>query len=294
MNNGKRTLNYTLNQTKRIFLMTNQLEDYKFKEIPDVYDWSNILNDLDFDRINEKRLLKGFDSLTLYLNDVINGGFCHYCGIPAISKEELVEHIKKTNDELTPADLFLIALHEKEEKNGIIIKESDIYKKACVNKDVYSRFINMRYKPYHPSKATVICLALALELPPHQFQKFINTAGYCMQNNDNADKIIMYCVNKGFYDVLVINDRLCEICGENNALVKPPREEKVKKKKTKIKKEPLTQEQKIVAFCQKNAIDILHTPEGEMTVRNGKLVYVDEKKNIDNSKLVAKKSPRTI
>ncbi len=277
MANSKRKVKFLLHDDSGVLLeaLCNQLKNYFFEEITGVYTWDNILNDLDFDRINSSIPAKGFDSLALYLNQVREGP-CFYHGIPSITKEALIEHIKKTNDELNAADLFLILLHDKEEKRGTTIKDSVIYKKACINRDVYSRFINMRFNKYQPSRTTMICLALALELPTIQFQKFMNTAGYYMRNNNKPERVIMYCVENSFYDVLQINKWICELYGENNALVKPPREEKVKLNT----KKPQTQEQQLAAFCVNNGIDVLHTAEGDKIECKGKLVNI----NVDKRK----------
>ena len=278
MNCKKGTMKYKLNNVDGISLelLRKQLQHFSFEEITSVYDWNTILKDLDFDKINASIAVKGYDSLALYLDWIAAGGFCHFSGIPTISKEELVKQIKIANDELTVADLFLILLQKKEEKTNKIIKDTDIYKTACVNKDVYSRFINMRFHEYHPSKSTLICLALALELTVDEFQNFMNTAGYYMKKNNEVDSLILFFVENDFYDVLKINEWICELCGKNKAIVKPPREEKPKDKHK-------TWEQNMVDFCEKYGVDVLHTDKGDMTVINGKLKLINQKKIIETA-----------
>ena len=87
-------------------------------------------------------------------------------------------------------------------------KDSEIYKKANLSKQHFSK---IRNNPrYQPTKATAIALALALELDLKATRDLIGRAGYALTNSSKFDLIIRYFIEQGNYNVVEINMALYE------------------------------------------------------------------------------------
>ena len=87
-------------------------------------------------------------------------------------------------------------------------KDSEIYKKANLSKQHFSK---IRNNPgYKPTKQTAIALALALELDLPQTKDLIGRAGYALSNSSKFDLIIRYFIEQKNYNVVEINITLYE------------------------------------------------------------------------------------
>ena len=87
-------------------------------------------------------------------------------------------------------------------------KDSEIYKKANLSKQHFSK---IRNNPgYKPTKQTAIALALALELNLDQTKDLIGRAGYALSNSSKFDLIIRYFIEQKKYNVVEINMTLYE------------------------------------------------------------------------------------
>ena len=87
-------------------------------------------------------------------------------------------------------------------------KDSEIYKKALLSKQHFSK---IRNNPnYKPTKPTAIALALALELNLEETKDLIGRAGYALTNSSKFDLIIRYFIEQGNYNVVEINIALYE------------------------------------------------------------------------------------
>ena len=87
-------------------------------------------------------------------------------------------------------------------------KDSEIYKKANLTKQHFSKIRNN--PDYKPTKQTAIALALALELDLEQTKDLIGRAGYALNNSSKFDLIIRYFIEQGNYNVIEINMALYE------------------------------------------------------------------------------------
>ena len=87
-------------------------------------------------------------------------------------------------------------------------KDSEIYKKANLSKQHFSKIRNN--PDYKPTKQTAIALALALELDLDQTWDLIGRAGYALSNSSKFDLIIRYFIEQGNYNVVEINMALYE------------------------------------------------------------------------------------
>ena len=85
-------------------------------------------------------------------------------------------------------------------------KDSDIYKKANVDRKLFSKIRNN--PDYKPSKATAIAFAIALELNLEETKDFIARAGFALPHSSKFDIIIEYFILNGNYDMFEINETL--------------------------------------------------------------------------------------
>jgi len=92
---------------------------------------------------------------------------------------------------------FAHALDQKRKEKGLT--PAELYKRANVDRRQYSRFMGPEGR--HPSKNTVISFALALRLERQEFDEFLQTAGYSLSNTSSRDVCIMFCLERGYYDI---------------------------------------------------------------------------------------------
>ena len=123
------------------------------------------------------------------------------CAPMAASKAvSLEDMLKQTDAGFTETLLRLI------DKTGK--KDSEIYKKALLSKQHFSKISNN--PNYKPTKPTAISLALALELNLEETKDLIGRAGYALTNSSKFDLIIRYFIEQGNYNVVEINIALYE------------------------------------------------------------------------------------
>ena len=110
-------------------------------------------------------------------------------------------------DALKAADIsFSEALLRLIDKSGK--KDSEIYKKANISKQHFSKIKNN--PQYKPSKATALALAVALELDVDQTRELIGRAGYALTNSSKQDLIVKFFIENKQYDIMEINIALYE------------------------------------------------------------------------------------
>ena len=110
-------------------------------------------------------------------------------------------------DALKAADIgFSEALLQLIDKSGK--KDSEIYKKANISKQHFSKIKNN--PQYKPSKATALALAIALELDVDQTRELIGRAGFALTNSSKQDLIVKYFIERKQYNIIQINIALYE------------------------------------------------------------------------------------
>ena len=125
--------------------------------------------------------------------------------LPLSTIKNIVESFSDTS-----CDLYLYIIKYCEEKD---IAENELYKKAHVSKTVFSKIRSMKDTGYKPSKSTILCLCLALELNNIETEAMLNIAGYSLSDDIIADKIVSYCISKRYYDVYDIENLILEKTG---------------------------------------------------------------------------------
>ena len=81
-----------------------------------------------------------------------------------------------------------------------------VYTRANLDKKVFS---SIRCKKnYKPKKQTAIALGLALHLNMSEMEDLLARAGYAFSPNSKSDLIIQYCIHKGIYNVMKVEEIL--------------------------------------------------------------------------------------
>ena len=85
-------------------------------------------------------------------------------------------------------------------------KDSEIYKKANVDRKLFSKIRNN--PDYKPSKATALAFAFALELDLEETKDFIGRAGFALSHSSKFDVIVEYFLVNRNYNVFELNEVL--------------------------------------------------------------------------------------
>lgn len=101
-------------------------------------------------------------------------------------------------------DNFAVTLLKLIDLKGIT--DVECYKKANVSKQTWYKIMNE--KGYKPSKNTVICFAIALELSLDETLRLLSTVGFTLSKSSKFDIIIEYFLINKEYDIFVINETL--------------------------------------------------------------------------------------
>ncbi len=88
------------------------------------------------------------------------------------------------------------------------LKDSDVYNKVHIDRRLFSKIRSD--KNYHPSKETIILLAIALELTENELDELLDSASYSLPKNNKYDLIIRFCFINRVFKLSDINELLYE------------------------------------------------------------------------------------
>lgn len=101
------------------------------------------------------------------------------------------------------------------------ISESDLYNSAKISRQIFSNIRSMGKKPYTPSKITVVCICIALQLKLEEAQEMLAILGFTLSDKIITDKVVSYCLqNELGYSVDAINDVIYERTNGQHCLIK--------------------------------------------------------------------------
>lgn len=88
------------------------------------------------------------------------------------------------------------------------LKDSDVYNKVHIDRRLFSKIRSD--KNYHPSKETIILLAISLELNENELEELLDSASYSLPKNNKYDLIIRFCFINRIFKLTDINELLFE------------------------------------------------------------------------------------
>lgn len=88
------------------------------------------------------------------------------------------------------------------------LKDSDVYNKVHIDRRLFSKIRSD--KNYHPSKETIILLAMALELKENELEELLDSASYSLPKNNKYDLIIRFCFINKIFKLADVNELLYE------------------------------------------------------------------------------------
>ena len=92
------------------------------------------------------------------------------------------------------------------QKNGL--DNADVYKRAIVDKKVFSKIKNN--PDYHPKKMTALCLCIGAKLNIDESKDLLARAGYALSPCDKTDIIFSYFIENKIYDMIELDIQLEE------------------------------------------------------------------------------------
>ena len=115
-------------------------------------------------------------------------------------EKKLAERIKHRDDTFSQYLLYLIS------KKGL--ENADVYKRAIVDKKVFSKIKNN--PDYHPTKLTALCLCIGAELNMDETRDLLARAGYALSPSFKTDIIFSFFIENEIYDMIELDIQLEE------------------------------------------------------------------------------------
>lgn len=195
-------MNKKILEDLKIYIDINRAEDLIIRET--LMNQEDLIPRKSFIKIDKKHLVEALPKDTDKEDKDILENFPRE---PSKNQEyNLYEYINKKKTQET----FCTKLLERADKSGLL--DSDIYKKAGIDRRHFSKIRCDKY--YQPKKATAIALCIALELDMDQTKELLGLAGYSLTNSDTGDLIIKFCIERKIYDLIEVNEAL-DYFGQN-------------------------------------------------------------------------------
>lgn len=113
---------------------------------------------------------------------------------------KLDERMQHLSDTFSQYLMFLI-----KEKG---LKNADVYKRAIVDKKIFSKIKNN--PDHHPQKITALCLCIGAKLNLDESKDLLARAGYALSPCDKTDIIFSYFIENEIYDMIELDIQLEE------------------------------------------------------------------------------------
>ena len=123
-----------------------------------------------------------------------------------ICMETLKEYIAKHRKIDEKSEDFITYLSELIKKSKFK-KDSELYNKALVSKQLFSSIMSGKSKP---GLLTTLKFVFALELNNHECKYLLKKAGFTLASHSNFALIIRYCLENKIYDFYDVNKLLIE------------------------------------------------------------------------------------
>jgi hypothetical protein len=115
-------------------------------------------------------------------------------------ESKLEERMCHMSDTFSEYLLYLIQVKNME--------NSDVWKRAIVDKKVFSKIKNN--PNYHPKKITALCLCVGAKLNLDESKDLLARAGYALSPCDKTDIIFFYFIENEIYDMIELDIQLEE------------------------------------------------------------------------------------
>ena len=115
-------------------------------------------------------------------------------------ESKLEERMRHLSDTFSEYLMYLIG-----EKH---LKNADVYKRAIVDRRVFSKIMNN--PDYHPQKLTALCLCVGAMLNLDESKDLLARAGYALSPCDKTDIIFSYFIENEIYDMIELDIQLEE------------------------------------------------------------------------------------
>lgn len=130
-------------------------------------------------------------------SDMFNHAPTEKAAVPAASLKDALAQLDESFSQM-----ILRKINEKG------IKNADCYKKANIDKKLFSKIVNNIH--YKPKKATALAFAVALELSLAETNELLHKAGFALTHSEKFDIIVEYFILHKKYDIFEINEMLYE------------------------------------------------------------------------------------
>ena len=115
------------------------------------------------------------------------------------AKEKSLEDLIRKSEE-TFSQMLLRIINEKG------MTDVQAYRKANVDRKLFSKIRSNAN--YTPSKKTILCFAIALELTLDETEELLKKAGFAFSNCFKSDVIVSYFIEHRKYDIYELNEVL--------------------------------------------------------------------------------------
>lgn len=169
---------------KEKILTKKEIDEYIQRHYkPDGFDFSKLLSGK-----------KGLENITVV-------GAASTVSAPSLILDSLLAGIRNAI-ELTFSEKLMQLIKEKGRK------PSDIYKKADISKELFSKIKGN--KNYHPTKDTALAFSMALHLNLKETEDLISRAGYTFSSSIKRDLIVKCYIESKTYNIDDLNIKLSD------------------------------------------------------------------------------------